>query len=203
MDMLMKTTYALCAFERRCDAGSSTPYPPRPSSDSLDLGLSASKSYEQVVSVAQTQMASLSSLWGKAWEVGRSAAKEAVAQAGEMLTEERIQKVKDLGQAVAATATAASAIAAANLEALDAKLEARINKEGEIGSMSPEKEKQLEAVATTDVWDESEENTRKDSSDQPSPSALGSSSGEKASEVASIEEAPALVEAPQLVEAPP
>jgi len=245
---LLRSTYALCAFERRCPAGSRGAFPPRPASAaSNEKGIDLEKAVDEAVAAAATKASeaasSLGSLWGKAWGAGKAAAGKAVEQAGEMMTEERMKRVKDLGsstaQAVASAATAAgtsaasaavaaSAVAAAQLESLDAKLEA-------VGSSHVWEEESadqegasaaVEADAAVDV-----ERAADAAEPQPgagaqvaTPSLAPAAAGETATPeavaaaaaapivaaaavaapmvAASEEEVPQLMEAPQLVEAP-
>merc|ERR1712070_372772 len=97
MDALLRSTYALCAFERRCPAGSRGAFPPRPVVTSSEESAFANQGIDvdKVISAAQTKAteaaSSLLGYWGKAMEAGRSAA----GKVSEQLTEERMQKVRD------------------------------------------------------------------------------------------------------------
>lgn len=131
---LLDTACAVCAFERRCPVGSKTPYPYRPPGgarlDVLDAG-SRSKDTAQALEAAATKM---SSLWGKvsvfasgAVEVGRSVAKEKMAQAIEVNKEYKITDTiaSRVTEAVASAASAAESAATAASAALEAVAEAQ------------------------------------------------------------------------------
>jgi len=118
-DLLLRTACAVCAFERH---GRFPPKPP-PGTDTLDIGRrGVSSGAHEVVAAAQTQ---LSTFWGKALEVGRTATRGAVAQAEELVKVERaIQLRTSAAQAAAHVSSAATAAGSAASAALDKAVEA-------------------------------------------------------------------------------
>lgn len=104
MQKLLRTTYAICAFERRCIEDGVATFPPRPRQSNADA---LDRSLEEAVSAAQTR---LTGWWGKvrsagaeAWTVGSKVATEKSAILAAEAPAWREQAQKSFTEAVSAT----------------------------------------------------------------------------------------------------
>jgi len=211
VDALLRTAFAVCAFERRPVMANGTPFPPRPARGGPEVlagGDLAPGALDAAAAAAAAAQTRLSSLWKtfravgtEAWEVGRNAARDTAEKAPAWGAHARAAldtASSTLASTAASAAQTAATTASAALERLDQH----------VGYVEPAHTSESQNAGEDAAGDEATSPTQADVADIKRKQPLDQDAVLPAQEQAApaqeetVKAPPELIEAPALVEAP-